>query len=39
MALVEDEETIREAVSLALRREGYRTELYDDGAEGRLVDV
>ena len=33
MALVEDEETIRETVSLALRREGYRTELYDDGAD------
>ena len=33
VALVEDEETIRETVSLALRREGYRTELYDDGAD------
>ena len=33
VALVEDEETIREAVSLALRREGYRAEAYADGAD------
>ena len=33
VAVVEDEETIREAVSLALRRDGYRAEAYDDGAD------
>jgi two-component system, OmpR family, response regulator ChvI len=32
VAVVEDEETIREAVAAALRREGHRTELFDDGA-------
>ena len=33
VAVVEDEETIREAVSLALRREGYRADPYEDGAD------
>jgi two-component system response regulator ChvI len=33
VAVVEDEETIREAVASALRREGYRVELYADGAD------
>ena len=32
MTVVEDEEGIREAVCVALRREGYRTESFDDGA-------
>ncbi|HXW07798.1 MAG TPA: response regulator transcription factor [Vicinamibacterales bacterium] len=32
VAVVEDEETIREAICFALKREGYRTEGYDDGA-------
>ena len=32
IAIVEDEEGIREAVGLALRKEGYRTESFDDGA-------
>ena len=32
VAIVEDEETIREAVALSLRREGYQTESYSDGA-------
>jgi two-component system, OmpR family, response regulator ChvI len=32
IAIVEDEETIRESVSFALRREGHRTETYADGA-------
>ena len=32
VAVVEDEETIREAVCFALVREGYRTESYGDGA-------
>jgi two-component system, OmpR family, response regulator ChvI len=31
VAVVEDETTIREAVSFALRREGYRAETFDDG--------
>ncbi len=31
VAVVEDEETIREAVCFALGREGYRTEAYGDG--------
>ena len=33
VAIVDDEETIREAVAVALRREGYAAELYRDGAE------
>ena len=32
MTVVEDEDGIREAVCVALRREGYRTESFDDGA-------
>jgi two-component system, OmpR family, response regulator ChvI len=32
VTVVEDEETIREAVCFALRREGYRTEAFADGA-------
>jgi two-component system response regulator ChvI len=31
IAVVEDEETIREAMCFALRREGHRTEAYGDG--------
>ena len=31
VSVVEDEETIREAVCAALGREGYRTEAFDDG--------
>jgi two-component system response regulator ChvI len=31
VSVVEDEDTIREMVSLALRKEGYRTEGFDDG--------
>jgi two-component system response regulator ChvI len=31
VAIVEDESTIREAVSFALRRDGYRAETFDDG--------
>jgi two-component system response regulator ChvI len=31
VTIVEDETTIREAVSFALRREGYRAEAFDDG--------
>ena len=31
VAVVEDEATIREAVRVALAREGYRTEVFDDG--------
>ena len=31
VAIVEDEETIREAVCFALRREGFRIEAYSDG--------
>ena len=33
VAVVEDEETIREAVASALRREGHRVETYADGAD------
>ena len=33
VAVVEDEETIREAVALALRREGYRVQAFADGAD------
>ena len=33
IAIVEDEETIREAVASALRREGHRVETYADGAD------
>jgi two-component system response regulator ChvI len=33
VAVVEDEETIREALGLALRREGYGADLYSDGAD------
>ena len=33
VAVVEDEETIREAVASALKREGHRVETYADGAE------
>ena len=32
VALVDDEENIRETVGFALRREGYRVEAYADGA-------
>src|SRR5262245_62841274 len=32
VSVVEDEEGIREAVCVALRKEGYRTESFDDGA-------
>jgi len=45
IALVDDEETIRETVSFALRREGYRVETFSDGQEawqaleGKLADV
>lgn len=31
VGVVEDEETIREAVSFGLKREGYRVEAFDDG--------
>ena len=31
IAIVEDEDTIQEAVALAMRREGYQTESYGDG--------
>jgi two-component system, OmpR family, response regulator ChvI len=31
IAIVEDEEAIREAIGLALRKEGHRTESFDDG--------
>lgn len=31
IAVVEDEETIREGIAFALRREGHRAELFDDG--------
>lgn len=33
VAIVEDEETIREAVASAIRREGHRVESYADGAD------
>ena len=45
MALVDDEENIRETVGFALRREGYRVDVYADGLEawealeGDLPDV
>jgi len=45
IALVDDEETIRETVSFALRREGYRVETFSDGQDawqalkGKLADV
>lgn len=32
IAVVEDEETIREGICFALKREGHRTESYEDGA-------
>ena len=32
IAIVEDEDTIREAVAVSLRREGYQLETYGDGA-------
>ena len=31
ISVVEDEDTIREMVRLALAKEGYRTEVFDDG--------
>lgn len=45
IALVDDEENIRETVSFALRREGYRVDVYSDGQaawealEQQLADV
>ena len=33
IALVDDEENIRETVGYALKRAGYRVDLYADGAE------
>lgn len=33
VAVVEDEDTIRETVAFALKREGYKTELYPDGLQ------
>lgn len=45
IALVDDEENIRETVSFALRREGYRVDVYPDGQaawdalQQRLPDV
>lgn len=33
VALVDDEESIRETVGMALRRAGYRVDVYPDGAE------
>ena len=45
IALVDDEENIRETVGFALRREGYRVDVYPDGQaawealEQRLADV
>lgn len=45
VALVDDEENIRETVGFALRREGYRVDVYPDGQaawealEQRLADV
>ena len=45
IALVDDEENIRETVAYALRREGYHVDLYADGHEawerlqGGLPDV
>ena len=37
VAVVEDEETIREAVSVALRKEGHRAETYGDGQDAWSV--
>ncbi|RMH20351.1 MAG: response regulator [Acidobacteria bacterium] len=37
VALVDDEENIRETVAFALRREGYRVEVYADGEEAWSV--
>ena len=43
VAIVDDEQNLRENVGLALRREGYRTETFSDGQaawqafQGRLV--
>jgi two-component system response regulator ChvI len=45
VAVVEDEDTIREGICVALRREGYRAEGFDDGLtawesfEGHLPDL
>lgn len=45
IALVDDEENIRETVGFALRREGYQVDIYEDGAaaweqlETTLTDV
>ena len=45
VALIDDEENIRETVSFALRREGYRVDVYADGLaawehlENQLTDV
>lgn len=45
VAVVEDEETIREGICFALRREGYRADAFDDGLiaweqfETRLPDL
>lgn len=45
IALVDDEENIRETVGFALRREGYQVEIYEDGAaawdrlQHQLTDV
>ncbi|HJR59605.1 MAG TPA: response regulator transcription factor [Vicinamibacterales bacterium] len=45
IAVVEDEETIREGICFALRREGYQAEPFDDGLtawerlDGRLPDL
>jgi two-component system response regulator MprA len=37
IALVDDEPNLRETVGFALRREGYRVELYADGLEAWQV--
>jgi two-component system, OmpR family, response regulator ChvI len=45
VAVVEDEETIREGIALALRREGHEAQAFDDGQaaweglQGRLPDL